>query len=317
MSEDIPIRVRTVAPAERPKGIWLAPIKGVFYSPFEKWADPFEEDAFECEVEPGVSWHSTNDGDRELMADWFDFFKENHSKAESESTVSADTVLRSVGTGFLDAQADVPSRIIAFTLALSLRTSSPLSSQLLRFEVEETPEGQLLPHSGHVPTKTMQLPGWPLQQQLGRSELETIPPIYVAIWRVFQEPIEHGLRRCLGAYRAAVASVGFVDAVPILGCASLEALSATHKSGKVIQRVARYSSGENASQRLEAFYRLRQWFAHGADIPDMRDPVLRMRTVEDGLSLVKEIVLAALKDPELFAAASSGAKAVKNYLEAL
>jgi hypothetical protein len=62
----------------------------------------------------------------------------------------------------------------------------------------------------------MRLRGWPGQQQLGRSELEAVPDTYATVWKIFQLPIEHGLRRCLGAYRAAIASLGFVDAVPIL-----------------------------------------------------------------------------------------------------
>ena len=35
-NEELSIRYRTVPPAERPRGVWLAPVKGVFYSPFEK-----------------------------------------------------------------------------------------------------------------------------------------------------------------------------------------------------------------------------------------------------------------------------------------
>lgn len=309
------VRGRTVPAAEKPRGIWLAPIKGVFFSPFERWANPFEEDTFECQVEPGVQWRSTTDVDRALMTDWFDFFKDNHSRHESESTTSADTVLRSVEPGLIEAQEDIQSRLIAFTLALSLQTRTPLAARLLRFELEETAEQRFLPHSGYPPTETVRLAGWPLQQQLGRSQLEAVPESYAAVWRIFQQPIEHGVRRCLGGYRGAVASLGFLDAIPILACASLEALSATHKSGKVIERVARYSSAEDATSRLESLYRLRQWFAHGADIPEMREPGVRITVVEDGLSLVKEIILAAVKDSELFDAASSGVKAVKNYLE--
>jgi hypothetical protein len=92
-------------------------------------------------------------------------------------------------------------------------------------------------------------------------------------------------------------------------------LAATHKSGKVIERITRYSSADDASSRLETFYRLRQWFAHGADIPEMRDVEIRLTTVENGLLLVKEIILGALQDQDLFAAASSGVKAVKTYLD--
>lgn len=302
-------------PSERPEGIWLAPIKGVFFSPFEKWTNPFEEDRFECPIEPGVEWRSTTDEDRALMVDWFDFYKEAHSTNVSQSMTWADTVVRSTEPSVIEDQHGTPVKVNAFLLALSLRTRAPLSTQLLRFELEQTQNERFLPHSGYPRIETIQLSGWPLQQQLGKSEMATVPDTYATVWKVFQQPIEHGLRRCLGAYRAAVASVGFVDAVPILACAALEALSATHKSGKVIERVTRYSSTEDAASRLASFYRLRQWFAHGADIPEMRDFELRITTVESGLTLVKEIIVTALQDSDLFAAATLGGKAVKDYLE--
>jgi hypothetical protein len=316
MSEDeLSVRHRTAPPAERPRGIWLAPMKGVFFSPSERWANPFEEETFECAIEPGIKWRSRTEEDQALMVDWFDFFKEVHAQSQKDSMIWADTILRSTEPGFIDSFDEIPSKIIAFILAVSLRTRAPLRTQLLRFELEETPEERFLPHSGNHPTETMRLRGWPGQQQLGRSELEAVPDTYARVWKIFQLPIEHGLRRCLGAYRAAIASLGFVDAVPILSCAALEALAATHKSGKVIERITRYSSADDASSRLETFYRLRQWFAHGADIPEMRDVEIRLTTVENGLLLVKEIILGALQDQDLFAAASSGVKAVKTYLD--
>ncbi len=46
-----------------------------------------------------------------------------------------------------------------------------------------------------------------------------------------------------------------------------------------------------------------------------RDLEVRVTTVEAGLSLVKEIIVAALQDSKLFAAATLGGKAVKDYLE--
>lgn len=316
VSDDGPsIRARMAPPSERPEGIWFAPIKGVFFSPFEKWANPFEEDRFEFQVEPGVEWRSTTEEDRGLMVDWFDFYREAHSTNVSQSMTWADTVLRSTEASVIEDQHATPSKVIAFMLALSLRTRAPLSTQLLWFELEQTPNERFLPHSGYPRIETVRLAGWPLQQQLGKSELAAVPDTYAAVWKIFQQPIEHGLRRCLGAYRAAVASVGFVDAVPILACAALEALAAAHKSGRVIERVTRYSSTKDAASGLASFYRLRQWFAHGADIPEMRDLEVRVTTVEAGLSLVKEIIVAALQDSHLFAAATLGGKAVKDYLE--
>jgi hypothetical protein len=182
--------------------------------------------------------------------------------------------------------------------------------------MEESAEGRLLAHSGGREAETIHLPGWPLQQQLGRSQLEEMPPVYAAVWKVFEQPVDHGMRRCLGAYRAAIASKGFVDAVPILACSALEALSATHKSSKVIDRLARYSSSGDAAARLEHLYRVRHWFAHGADIPEMRDEQVRMDVTQDGLRLVKEIILSALQDKNLFDAGKAGPKAVKAHLVA-
>ncbi len=42
---------------------------------------------------------------------------------------------------------------------------------------------------------------------------------------------------------------------------------------------------------------------------------MRVTQIEAGLSLVKEIIVAALQDSHLFAAATLGGKAVKDYLE--
>jgi hypothetical protein len=315
-NEDIRIRYRTGPPAERPRGVWLAPVKGVFYSPSERWANPFEEDLFDITLEPGISWRSTTDQDRQRITDWFDFFRDAFSKLQSERFIWANTVLRSLEPDFIDQMAGIHERMVAFTLALSLKTSAPLASQLLRFEMEESAEGRLLPHSGNPEAETMHLPGWSLQQELGRSQLEEMPPVCAAVWRVFEQPIDHGMRRCLGAYRAAIASKGFVDAVPILACSALEALSATHRSGKVIDRVARYTSSGDAAARLERLYRVRQWFAHGADIPEMRDSQVRMNVIQDGLRLVKEIILSALQDKNLFDAGIAGPRAVGAYLVA-
>jgi len=313
-NEDLSIRHRTAPPAERPRGVWLAPVKGVFYSPFEKWANPFEEDLFDITLSPGIQWRSTTVDDRERITDWFDFYRDAFSKDQRERIIWADTVLRAFEPDFIDQMVGIHGRVIAFTLALSLKTSAPLASQVLRFEMEESAEGRLLPHSGSREAETIHLPRWPLQQQLGRSQLDEMPPVYAAVWRVFEQPVDHGLRRCLGAYRFAIASKGFVDAVPILACSALEALSATHKSGKVIDRVARYSSSGDAAARLARLYRVRHWFVHGADIPEMRDEQARLNVIQDGLRLVKEIILSALQDKNLFDAGKAGPRAVMAYL---
>lgn len=314
--EGLSVRYRTGPSAERPRGVWLAPVKGVFYSPSERWANPFEEDLFDITLEPGIHWRSTTDDDRERMTDWCAFYRDAFSKHQRERMIGAGSVLRALEPNFIDQMAGAYGRVVAFTVALSLKTSAPLASQVLRFEMEESAERQLLPHSGNPEAETIHLPGWPLQQQLGRSELEEMPPVYAAVWRVFEQPIDHGMRRCLGAYRAAIASRGFIDAVPILACSALDALSATHKAREVIDRVARYASSGDAAARLQRLYLVRHWFAHGADVPEMRDEQARMDAIQDGLRLVKEIILSALQDETLFDAGKAGPKAIRAYLVA-
>ena len=108
-----------------------------------------------------------------------------------------------------------------------------------------------------------------------------------------------------------------LHAIPILACAALEALTGTQRSGRVIDRIIpRYASFEHAGRRLDALYRLRNWFAHAADIPDMRDPRVRVSTLDEGLEAVKEILRAAMADLELLAAAEKGTSFVSDYLDA-
>jgi hypothetical protein len=116
-------------------------VKGVFYSPSERWANPFEEDLFDITLEPGICWRSTTVDDRERITDWFDFFRDAFSKHQRERFIWANTVLRSLGPDLIDQMAGIHERMVAFTLALSLKTSAPLASQVLRFEMEESAEG--------------------------------------------------------------------------------------------------------------------------------------------------------------------------------
>ena len=78
------------------------------------------------------------------------------------------------------------------------------------------------------------------------------------------------MTRSLGAYRAATSAHVFIDAIPILARASLEALTTTYKAEKVMARIVPRYIPEEARKPLEALYRLRQWFAHGADSPEVR-----------------------------------------------
>jgi hypothetical protein len=46
----------------------------------------------------------------------------------------------------------------------------------------------------------------------------------------------------------------------------------------------------------------------------MREPEVRLHTLDHGLAAVKSVLRSAVGDPDLFAAASSGIEAVKTYL---
>jgi hypothetical protein len=123
-----------------------------------------------------------------------------------------------------------------------------------------------------------------------------------------------GMARSFGAYRAAISSIGFADAIPVLACGSLEALTASDNRATVIQcLVPRYAS-EDVAATLERLYLLRRWFAHGADVPTMKEPEIRMRTLDQGLALVKQILRTAYADEALHKAALTGIRTVHRYL---
>jgi hypothetical protein len=68
-------------------------------------------------------------------------------------------------------------------------------------------------------------------------------------------------------------------------------------------------------QALRSLYKVRHWFAHGAPILEMKDPTTRVETIGEGLSAVKEVLLAAYADDNPFAAAAKGAASVRKYLD--
>jgi hypothetical protein len=310
-------RTRTVPQAEHPRGTWLVPISGVFFDAREKYPNPFgPPQPFSNELEAGVLWRSATEDDRNRMIEWHEFFREFHAESESELIAGADSVLSPARSSLLEQQSDVPARLDAFIIALSLYMRVPLVAQFLRFEIEESPDERLLPHSGNTAVKTVNLPGWDGGQPITHSTISAAGT-YPDVKRIRDQPLDNGLARSIGAYRAATSSHVFIDAIPILACAALEALTGTQRSGRVIDRIIpRYASFEHAGRRLDALYRLRNWFAHGADIPDMRDPRVRVSTLDEGLEAVKEILRAAMADLELLAAAEKGTSFVSDYLDA-
>jgi hypothetical protein len=64
-----------------------------------------------------------------------------------------------------------------------------------------------------------------------------------------------------------------------------------------------------------SLYKLRHWFAHGAIIPEMKEPSARVQTLDDGFAAAKEVLRAACSDDGLLEAAPKGARSVERYLE--
>jgi hypothetical protein len=315
-SRKVVARERRVPPAEHPRGFWLVAISGVFLDIREKFRDnPYgSPQPFSFEVENGVHWRSASETDRVRLAEWHDDFSAFHTEGESDSVISADSVLSPQEPSRLEDQGDTQPIVDAFIIALSLHTRTQITVQMLRFEIEESPEESILPHSGGRVFHSVRLPGWNLQQSITRDLMADVVNTYPDVRRVRAEPVEHGMMRSLSAYRAATSLQGFMDAIPILACASLEALTATRRSEDVIARVVPRYAPEQVRPQLEAFYRLRQWFAHGMNVPDMSRPEDRFRTLDEGLLAVKAVLRSAVADSGLFAAASSGVKAVKAFL---
>lgn len=287
--------------------MWLAPVEGVFRDLRE--GNPFDPPTdFARELEPGVTLRSLTESDERLIDDWFQFFERYVAEPEVESARAADLVLRS------DMEPDgFPEKVTAFVLSLSLHTRTALTARALHFDLDDA--GEVDRRLGHAPESTFRLRNWQEAQPMLRVELGAVAETYPHLARIRRSP-HLGQARSLGAYRAAVSRAGFVDAVPILACASLEALAATARSSKVIHRlVPRYVSEDSATQTLESFYRLRHWFAHGATIPEMRDAEVRLRLLDEGLAVVKEILLRAYSDHDLLKASESGVKAVRTYLD--
>jgi hypothetical protein len=302
---------RKVPPSDPPLLTWRVPVGGVFQDQGE--GDPFTESMFSRELEAGVVWRTTTKTDREIMSIFYDFYTESHAVVDADAMIWADTLLASEEPGVELAPGLSPD---AFVNALSLHTEAPLRIQVLRFEVEISDEERILPHLGHRLFRTVHLPSWGtqgFQQPIGMTTIDAVRNTYPNIKRLLEQSEENGLRRSLGAYRAGVAEAAYIHAIPVLLCASLEAIAVSYKESAVIQRLARYAP--EASGTLESLYKVRHWFAHGAPIPEMKDPIARIQTIGKGLAAVKEILIAAYADDELFEAAKQSGSSVTKFLD--
>lgn len=236
----VPVRYRTTPPSEHPRGMWIAPIKGVFRDVAERWADPFNEATFSIELEPRIVWRSTTPEDRSRLADWFDFYQEVHAPNEAHSVIEgADSVLSATEPGALDERDHAYPVLVGFVTALSLHTAIPLNGRVLSFEIEDSPNARTLPVGGSHPIETTSLRTWGarLQEPLLLSRMEEVPPTFRGVMRAFDQTIDHAFRRAIGAYRGAISRQVFMDAIPILTCASLEALSGAYKEEGVVRRL--------------------------------------------------------------------------------
>jgi hypothetical protein len=307
-SADEPLRLR-----------WLVPIRGIFQSVYERWADPWLDAPMPpLSLETAVTWRLANEGDREAMNAWFSFYNEYFSPDDANTYSSSETLLEGEDTlTRLEAAGRTTAGdvALAFVLAASLHTQSHLRVRWLRFERREE---RLLPHSGGPPVEFSVLPGWDLAQGLRLEERDRIVRSYAHVRRAFPSESDHSFRRALGAYRVAMTS-RFLDATAILLCASLEALAADDEASVVSRRlIPRFLSVTEAAQAedvLKRLYLLRHWFAHSILIPLMREKETRLTTLRDGAALVKEILASALADDSFFDVSARGVREARAYLD--
>jgi hypothetical protein len=298
--------------------IWRCPVRGIFLDIRD--FDPRQEIAAMSHVlEDGVVWRRTTPTDQREVESWFEFFRDFHSKEDASRQAYAATML--VGQVPEEVSTEVWRRhsrqIQAFVVSATLMTRrASLQYQYLRFHAE--PPHGVVAHSGGQENRTVILPGWPSphQEALLRSQVDGIVRVFPFVTRVLLQPRDHSFMRAVGAYRAAIGQTRYVDGIPVLLCACLEALTATSTSEKVVRRVAsNFVASSDGQQKLERLYLLRHWFAHGLEIAEMRDPEVRDRTLEEGLAVVKEVVRNALMDDAFFEAATVGLRAARAYLD--
>jgi len=292
------------------------PIGGMFPSLFH-YAPGMTDAEFERMLAPGCTWRRTSEADHESIRGWFEFFKEWHSdeaasRGEYEPTLLATDVpvpedeehMRE--WGYL---------ITSFVLAATLCTEHiALRYQTMRFTFDD---GKQFPRSGTNRFETLRLASWgaPAAEEITPLLADAIVRLVPFVQRALRQPMEHRIARALTAYRVATSSIRFSDPLPAMLCASLEALTGSRKEGQVLRRIGAFVQSVDAQDRLRRLYLNRQWFAHGADVPAMREVSAREQSLDEGLTVVKEIMRNALVDDELFDAAFGKPRDVARYLE--
>jgi hypothetical protein len=218
---------------------WLVPIQGVFRDHLEE--ETFRPPGpFSIRLEPGLEWRSKTEADQQLIAEWYQSWSEHLGSLTRDTAEGADSVLSAEG------QEGMTSEMVAsFVLALSLHTRVRILSQRLHFRYEGSDRPY---HEGDPPARTIRLRDWPEEEPITQVTRLAVADTFTRIRALRQDP-QTGVAWALGAYRSAISHHDFVDAVAILACASLEALSAEDGAKPVIERVERFASTEDAADR--------------------------------------------------------------------
>jgi hypothetical protein len=291
------------------------PIGGMFPSVFH--FAPGMGPEFERTIGPGATWRRTTEADRELLAAWFDFYKDFHSaedarRGEYEPTVLAtDEPIREDEEHMNDWGYLITSLVLAATLCTK---HIGLRYQSMHFAVDSDRQR---PKAGTRRFETLRLASWggPAAEEITPTLADAIVRLVPFVGRALRQPIDHRVARAVVAYRVATSSAHFADHIPVLLCASLEALTGSSKEGLVLRRVEGFVQSTDAHDKLKRLYLNRQWFAHGADVPAMREVTARDRALDDGLTIVKEVIRNALLDDEFFDAAFGKPRDVAKFLE--
>lgn len=295
---------------------WLAPIRGMF-PPVDHHV--YEVPAPAIELEPGLVWRGAFEGDQELIAKYTDFYRDYISKDDAEAMVSAHTLLSAEPEPTSKA-VDPSPKVVCFLLAAAFHTSARLRTRVMRFE---TREEEWVPHSGGSLLSTATLPMWPLAQEVTDEARRDIAETYRRVVRIMlgNDLDRHPLRRAIGSFRASVMST-FAEASAVLLCTALESIFCSDKRRVVITRLLhRYATAVPGAATLEAavdrLFQLRVAYVHALDYPpNLREPRQRLEALDAGLSAVKRILVATLRDEDLFLVGMQGRKPLTALLEA-
>lgn len=299
----------------RPQFVFLSPVKGLA-SAHMNFSPRF---AWKVELEPGLSWRTVREKDREL----FDSFwgVHGHVIAESErfQLRTADTWLEGEAADQDGVQA-ILGKVISFALAASLSEGVSIQTRFMVFENRE---------DGPGPGSHSNFEDWVRPTRVGdhssvtvddEESRERIRNRYTDVRRAFRSPKDHAFLRGVGRYRGALFSQ-FVEAAAILLCASMEALAKiegepgeTNVKRRLIRKYAKRDGAEDVKRAIiNRLYRLRDDSAHGLvhQLPSGN----RREALRQGFELTRVILRKALADDDLYAAASEGPDAMKAYLE--